>query len=274
MVLSKRGLKVLLPVAFFSVLVSCSNNSTTTGDYPSDILPSLTTSWKVTLPVDEDGNDSSDATDVDDRNTDAYEVALSDLKDYEYSPYFMVDDGGVRFRAHCAGATTSGSDYPRCELRQEYNGGNNYWSVDDYQQLKTTLKITHTPVEKPEVCFTQIHGPEDEPLRLQYSANDGIYLVYNESNKDYDTGLDYTLGDILNITVTVQDGDITCYVENEANGNTYSKTWTSSDDTGYFKVGCYTQSSIFLSQFKDGYEDEDMDAYGEVIVYSVSLTEN
>ncbi|MDC7221756.1 MAG: polysaccharide lyase family 7 protein [Spirochaetales bacterium] len=260
-------------------------------EYPSDIIPGIPENWKITLPVDENGDDSSEiylsGGSVDDRNTDAYEVVLDDLLDYEYEPYFQVDDGGVRFRAHCAGATTSGSKYPRSELRQEYNGGDNYWSVDNYQYLNTRLKVTHTPEQKPEVCITQIHGPDDEPLRIQYHADYGLYIIWNESNKDYDNALDYTLGDVLDITVTVdtlsgvdsdedgEDDNITCEITNESTGESYYKTWTSADDEGYFKVGCYTQSTVWLNEYKgDSYEDEDIDAYGEVIVYSIDLVED
>lgn len=271
---------------------SSSTNSTTSEDsdevkesyeYPTDVIPSISENWKLTLPVDEDGNDSSEATCLDERNDEAWEIALDDLEDYKYEPYFQVDDGGVRFRGHCAGATTEGSKYPRSELRQEFNGGDNYWSVDNYQYLNTRLKVTQTPVEKPEVCITQIHGPIDEPLRVQYHAEKGVYLIWNEDNKDYDNALDYTIGDMLDITVIVNDvyvdneykGNITCEITNESTDETYSKTWDSSDSTGFFKVGCYTQSTIFLNEYKgDNYEDEDLDAYGEVIVYSIELEEN
>ena len=254
--------------------VSATPKSTSSGNYPSDILSGLT-NWKVTLPVDKNGDDSSDATDVSDRNTNPWEIAGSDLINFEYPPYFYAENGEVVFHAHCAGATTSGSDYPRCELRQEVGGGDNYWSVDDYQYLHVKLRVTHTPVEKPEVCMTQIHGPENEPLRLQYHADKGLYLVWNESNKDYfKSTVSYTLGQTLEVTVVVDNGDITCTVTNTDTNETYTKTWTSNDSTGYFKVGCYTQSSIFLSQFKSGYNDESIDAYGEVRVSQIDLVEN
>jgi hypothetical protein len=276
---------LLLPLVFTGCVTDGNETASTqdSGLFPSDIIPSLTTNWKVTLPVDMSGRDSSAAASVKERNTSPWEIVLADLEGFDYKPYFQVDDGGVRFRAHCAGTTTSGSKYPRCELRQEYMGGNNYWSVDDYQQLKTRLKITQTPVNKPEVCFTQIHGPEDEPLRIQYHADKGVYVVWNEKNKDYGNMLPYTLGDMLDITVTVDDvydgdtylGNITCEMVNESTGDTYKKTWDSSDDTGYFKVGCYTQSTIFLKEYKGGsYKDEPKDAYGEVIVYSIDLIES
>ncbi|GAA4848838.1 polysaccharide lyase family 7 protein [Algivirga pacifica] len=240
--------------------------------YPTDIIPSLV-DWKITLPVDANGDDSADAPNVDSRNKNAHEVKDANLIDYTYTPYFYAANGEVYFRGHCAGATTSGSKYPRSELRQRVGGGDNYWSVNDYQYLQTELRVTHLPVEKPEVSMVQIHGPVDEPLRVQYHANQGVYIIWNETNKDTANALDYSLGERLRVTVTVDNGDITCLIENLDRSTSYSKTWASSDATGYFKVGCYTQSSIFLSEFKTGYNNEPLDAYGEIAVKSITLTE-
>ncbi len=246
--------------------------ATSSAHYPSDILLGLT-DWKVTLPVDEDGKDSSGATNVDDRNSDAWEVVGEDLVDYEYPPYFLAKDGEVFFRAHVLGATTSGSKYPRSELRQLVGGGDNYWSVQKKQSLEVEMRVTHLPVNKPEVSLVQIHGPEDEPLRVQYHSDVGVYIIWNESNKDTENAIDYTLGEGLRITVAVEDGEITTNIVNLDTKESTSKTWTSSDSTGYFKVGCYTQSSAFLADFKDGYENEPDGAYGEVAVSRIELLE-
>jgi hypothetical protein len=241
--------------------------------YPSDILPGLT-KWKITLPVDKNGKGSEDASKVENRNTNPWEVIGKDLIHFEYSPFFEVRDSAVVFRAPCWGATTRGSKYPRCELRQEVGGGNNYWSFTKHQKLEVILAVTHTPVQKPTVCMTQIHGPENEPLRLQYDASKGLELVWNESHFVYFRDqVDYSLGQKLHVIVEVKNGDITCTVTNMATGQNFSKTWTPVDKTAYFKVGCYTQSSIFLSQFKSGYNDENMDAYGEVLVSKINLLE-
>ena len=239
---------------------------------PTDIIPGLT-KWKLTLPVDENGNDSSGVTDVDNRNTNPWEILDNGLIGFEYSPYFRAENGEVIFRAHCAGATTSGSYYPRSELRQRVGGGDNYWSMNDYQFLQTTFNITQVPIEKPEISMVQIHGPSDEPLRVQYHTDIGVYIIWNESNKDTQNALPYELGDSLQVTVTVENGDITTKIENLSKDTSYTKTWTSNDATGYFKVGCYAQSSIFLSQFKDGYNDEPLSAYCEMGVSGITLVE-
>jgi hypothetical protein len=241
--------------------------------YPTDLIPGLT-DWKLTLPIDEDGNDSSEIALVADRNTNPDEIVQDDLIDYDSAPYFRLENDEVYFRGHCGGATTSGSKYPRSELRQRVGDGDNYWSVNDYQSMELTLRVTHTPVEKPEVCMAQIHGPENEPFRLQYHTEKGLLLVWNESNKIYfEDDVSYELGQALHVTVIVENGDIAFSIENTDTDETYAYSWTSNDSTGYFKVGCYTQSSMFLSQFKDGYEDEEPDAYGEVAVSQIELVE-
>ncbi len=240
--------------------------------YPSDIIPELS-HWKITLPVDKDGNDSSNETDYLNRNTNPLEVY--ELTNYEYPPYFKVIDNEVVFRAHCAGATTCGSKYPRSELRQLVGGGGNYWSVNDYQYLQVELRVTHTPVEKPNVCITQIHGPENEPLRVHFDANKGLYIVWNHTNHIYiKDEVPYTLGQKLRITVEVNNDNVNCSILNLDNNKSYSYSWTPDEKTGYFKTGCYTQSSIFISQWDSSYNDESPDAYGEVRISKIELIEN
>lgn len=241
--------------------------------YPTNIIPSLV-QWKVTLPVDKDGNDSSNATNVESRIKTPWEIKDDKLIDFHYPPYFEVRDGEVVFRGHCAGATTKGSKYPRCELRQRVGGGDNYWSVQEQQYLLTELRVTHLPVVKPSVCMVQIHGPKDEPLRVQFDKNKGMNIVWNEDNILYfKDKVPYELGQKLRIIVTVDKGNITCVVKNIDTNNEFSYTWKSEDQTGYFKVGCYTQSSIFLSEFKSGWKNEPSDAYGEVRVTKITLKE-
>ena len=238
--------------------------------YPSDLLPALS-AWKLTLPVDAQGADSSDARSVAERNRAAHEVV--DLLGYACPPYFTTDGVEVVFRAHVAGATTRGSKYPRSELRQRVGGSDGYWSVEARQVLDVELRVTHVPVAKPEVCMVQIHGPRGEPLRVQYHAGVGVYLVWNEDHKDTDRALAYALGERLRVHVEVDRGRITTRVENLDRGLHLNMTWVPSERTGYFKVGCYTQSARFLAGFKSGYGPEDPEAYGEVRVSRLEVVE-
>ena len=247
--------------------------------YPVEVVPDIAR-WKITLPVDSNGNDSSGGSSKDDINHNAAEIKDEGLEMLLREPHFFVENGEMVFNAHCAGATTSGSSYPRSELRQRVGGGDNYWSVNDLQYISVDLRVTETPVYKPEISVVQIHGPEDEPLRVQYSANSpgGIWYIWNETNKVYldpsKDNFEYALGQRLRVDVTVEGGRIYLYLKNLDNGQTYANDWESNDSTGYFKVGAYTQSSIYLQSIKGGdAQDEPADAAGEVRVSRIQLFE-
>ncbi|WP_025744159.1 polysaccharide lyase family 7 protein, partial [Aquimarina pacifica] len=139
--------------------------------------------------------------------------------------------------------------------------------------LDVRVRAVHLPVEKPEVSMVQIHGPDDEPLRVEYRADDqGLHVVQNEdSTAEY--VLPYSLGQQLRVTVIVNNGNITCEIINEDTGDSWDDTWEAEDSTGYFKVGCYTQSTMFLEDCKsgEGYSNESPSAYGLVAVKDLSL---
>jgi len=252
--------------------------------YPSDIIPELTKQWKLTLPIDKYGHDNSIASSYKKRDKNSpLEIKDKNLKDYEYPPYFYAKNNEVFFRAYAAGVTTKNSHYPRCELRQ--NVGDNYsmWSLQDKQYLYTELRITHLPQIKPEVTIVQIHGKNDETLRINYHKDKGIYIYRDEKNglTQRDKPLRYSLGEKLQITVNVKKGVINCLIKNVSRGTEFKSTWKSIEPVGYFKVGCYTQSSIFLPEFKRDkngkplyWRGEPSNAYAEVAVAKILLKEN
>ena len=251
--------------------------------YPSDIIPALTQEWKLTLPVDKYGHDNSTASSYKKRDKNSpLEIKDKNLKDYEYPPYFYAKNGEVFFRAYAAGATTKNSHYPRCELRQNVGGHYGMWSLQDKQYLYVELRITHVPIIKPEVTIAQIHGKNDETLRVNYNQNKGIYIYRDEKNglTEGDKPLGYSLGEKLQITVTVKKGIVTCLIKNVSRGTEFKSTWKSKEPVGYFKVGCYTQSSIFLPYFKTDkngnplyLQGEPSNAYAEVAVTKIVLKE-
>lgn len=267
------------PITSSSAASTSSEPTNPNAVYPVDVVPDIAR-WKITLPVDSNGNDSAGGSSKDDINHNADEIKDEGLEMLLREPYFFVENGEMVFNAHCAGATTSGSSYPRSELRQRVGGGDNYWSVNDLQYISVDLRVTETPVNKPEISVVQIHGPDDEPLRVQYSANSpgGIWYIWNETNKVYldpdKDNFEYKLGQRLRVDVTVDGGRIYLYLKNLDNEQTYSNDWESNDSTGYFKVGAYTQSSIYLQSIKGGdAQNEPADAAGEVRVSRIQLFE-
>ncbi|MFD2562583.1 polysaccharide lyase family 7 protein [Aquimarina rubra] len=264
-------------------IIATPQGNSSGGTNPSDILSNLD-QWKITFPLDGNGkdstNDSKSGNNCNDRNKNASdsEIEMGDLMGQipaPYAEYFYVEGDEVVFKAHCGGATTGGSSYPRSELRQMPGGNDNYWSMNDYQYLDVRVRATHLPVEKPEVSMVQIHGPGDEPLRVEYRSDEqGLHVVQND-DIEVDNVLPYSLGEQLRVTVTVQNGRVYCRIENESRPSldAWTDDWKSEDSTGYFKVGCYTQSTMFLKDCKsgEGYDNESPDAYGEVRVKDMTL---
>ena len=109
--------------------------------------------WKITLPIGP--------------QDDATEVEQPDLASFVKRPFFRVnrDGTGVVFRAPAGGATTSGSDYPRSELREMTAGGTQEasWSNASGKHVMTiTQAITDAPKVKSHVVAGQIHDAEDD----------------------------------------------------------------------------------------------------------------
>jgi len=154
--------------------------------------------WKITLPVDANGDGKVD------------EVDVSGLRTYSHPDYFYLDEQGfLVFNAPNKAITTSGSTNTRSELRQMYRGVNKKIKTHDRKnnfaikanrrakkfadiggQLEATLKVNHVainaknPNKKPafSVVVGQIHadknssdvkkgkpyGYGNEPLKIYY----------------------------------------------------------------------------------------------------------
>ena len=162
---------------------------TTTPTTPQggDIMDYLTKDWKITMPFDEDGNDSGNVSNPDDRNNEAVEYQYDELQQAsdDYPNYFYVSNNEVFFVAHCGGATTTGSIYPRCELRgvNPSNGDDGLMSFSNGHSLDVTVRAVETPVEKPEVCMVQLKGSSsNEIIRVDFmdDTSNGIHITQNE----------------------------------------------------------------------------------------------
>ena len=99
---------------------------------PSDILN--LDNWYLGLPIGSD----EDPTNIEQPELDSYSI----------DPWFEVtsDCTGVQFRAAVNGVTTSGSSYPRSELREIDGGDNASWSsTSGTHTMVIKEKITHLP---------------------------------------------------------------------------------------------------------------------------------
>ena len=250
------------------------------GQAPSSILPDIA-NFKIQYPLDENGDDYTgvDWEDRDDPHISSENI--TNLSGYTaplpYQDYFYADGNEVVFKAHCAGALTSINAYPRTELRERPGGTDGFWNFADEQELNATFRVTHLPDIKQEVCMLQIKGNTtpstsntSETLRLEYRANSGqgLHLVVNETTTLNDI-MDYSLGETIEARLYVNNGDVTVELTNTSTGDTYFNQYASAYDWGYFKAGCYTQSSIWVE--KNGVGDELPTAYGEVRFSNLAL---
>lgn len=198
--------------------------------------------WKLTLPL------------VDAEDGDALEIR--DLMGYQNPDYFFVGpDGAMVFVAVVDGATTSGSRYPRSELREMNDGDEAEWQLTEGGTMTATLSVDEVPVYHHGVpgrlIVGQIHGEDDELIRLYYEHGT-IYFANERSgpdNEELDFPLknaagqfpDIDLGETFSYLIDARGDTLT--VEVHADGDVYSSVTPINDvwqtDIFYFKAGVY-----------------------------------
>ncbi len=215
---------------------------------PADVID--LSSWMLTLPVETSQPGSPD------------EVKQPALAAFVDKQWFCVTSKGdaVMFRAHCGGATTKSSRFPRCELREMTADGRRRaaWSTDDATPhlLNMKVAITKTPPVKPHVVCAQIHDANDDVMMVRLEGRQ----LFVERNKTGDVMLDddYELGTPFEVTIQAHKGSIAVSYNGEQ-----KMDWPISRQDCYFKAGCYTQSNTDKGDFAD--------SYGEVVLYRLQV---
>jgi Alginate lyase len=212
------------------------------------------TNWKITLPTGTSGSPT--------------EVKQPELARFMVSPWFLKSASELRFRAPVNGVTTSGSSYPRSELREMTNNGstNASWSsTAGTHTMIITQAITAVPQGKKHVVAGQIHDSgddvivirlEDKKLFVDINGTDGPVLDSN-----------YSLGRKFTVKFFVTGGTTKIYYNNSA---TPAHTLNKSYSGAYFKAGAYTQSNCSTEGSKGGACTDTN--YGEVVIYSLNVT--
>src|ERR1041385_1470648 len=136
--------------------------SSTGASFPAQVLNLL--NWKLTLPIDTSAPGSPD------------EIKQPQLATYSNTNYFYLNTtkDGVVFIAPCGGATTSGSGYPRSELREMTNSGTAQasWSMTaGTHTMEVTEAFTHLPVVKPHCVGAQIHNAADDVITVRLEGS-------------------------------------------------------------------------------------------------------
>ena len=233
-------------------LIACMAG-TPAANVPANVLD--LTNWKLNIPLDEDHDGRSD------------EIKQPKLNTYSITPWFQTNENNtcVVFRANCGGTTTSGSGYPSSELREMINNGKNGagWSSDEGTHImEIEQAITHLPKVKPHIVAGQIHDANDDvivfrleekKLFIDHNGADGAILTKN-----------YEPGTKFKVKFEVSGGQVKSYY-NDVLVETYPVHFSGA----YFKAGAYVQSNC---QGKKKVEGESCDAYGEVVIYKVSVT--
>lgn len=201
-------------------------------------------SWKLTLP---EGHPT--------------EIAQPELATYAHDELFFVDpaERAVVFRAPCGGATTSGSSYPRAELREMTAGGADEasWSTaSGTHELIVRAAITHLPLAKPHVVAAQIHDASDDVLMIRLEGSKLFIELAGEDGPVLDDA--YALGTPFTVRLEATGGKIRVWYDG------VQKLELEKDVSGcYFKAGCYTQSNTSKGDAPD--------AYGEVKIYGLGV---
>jgi len=230
------------------------------------------THWKLTLPTGSSG--------------DPTEITPTQLAGgFTNVNFYTAADGSMTFWCPVDGVTTSGSSYPRSELREEINGlvdDDAYWTIGQFpvSELTATLQVQQYPNDqsKQRVIIGQIHGSSFPFIKLVYEHDSGRGVIVGQINQNTtssDTEADYTIAsgvaDITtnttfsyDIKTVVSNGIATLYVSVNGGGPTgiVESAWINGSNNGlYFKAGDYCQESGTSSTLG-----------GQVAFYALSVT--
>jgi hypothetical protein len=207
--------------------------------------------WKLTLPTGSQGK----PTEVDRPRLDASTA----------NPWFRpTSAGGVAFRAPVNGVTTSGSHYPRSELREMSGDGSTPagWSASaGAHAMRVVEAFTHLPSGKAELVGAQIH---DATHDITVFRLEGSSLYVTSDNNPHFTLVtsNYTLGTPFEAGYVIYQGQITAYF----NGNQVATLPAPSLTGAYFKAGAYAQANCTNAPPCSA------DNYGETVIYQLAVS--
>lgn len=215
--------------------------------YPADVLDLR--NWYIGLPI---GAAESP------RNVEQPELAT-----FAVDPWFVPtgDCAGVQFRAPVNGVTTSGSSYPRSELREMSGSSKASWSSTSGTHTMTVRqRVERLPNTKPHVVVGQIHDSSDDVSVFRLEGDD-LYLT-NGDDAHYKliTG-SLALGTEFEVRFVVSGGQIKAYY-NGTLVSTIAKRFSG----GYFKAGAYTQANCSNSAPCSSSN------YGQVVIRGLSVS--
>ncbi len=198
--------------------------------------------WKLTLPIDADGNGRADE--------------IADPAATELPPWFRKTPEGLLFVAPAGGARTSDNTaYARSELREmEAPGKAAAWDcLKASRSMKLSQRLLSSPLAKPEVAIGQIHDARNDNLILRYvgpAVADGrrdtgrIELLWNNASRRELLDAAYTLGQPMDITITIRQGRLEVAYRNAASG--VVKQVDAALDAGLVSGACFFKAGLYI----------------------------
>src|SRR5262245_31206162 len=191
--------------------------------------------WKLTLP-----------------DTNATVISAADLSAGFTNKYFHTGaDGSMLFLVPVTGGTTSGSDFPRSELREVLDPLDNRvdWPPYGRHVLTAQCRVLQVPSSK-RVVIGQIHsylGDAPPMMKLAFNSGQVEALVRLNASSSVDTHFPLTsvgLSNVINYQIILTDG----LLEVTVNGATQSVNMLEADPAWkyqiyYFKAGAYCQDN-------------------------------
>ena len=240
----------LAPLLFAAAATLLSTAPAVRADLVSTVSPAQNfdmSHWKLTVPVDRSGGVTGEAMEMS-------SAQLMAAPGYSAKWFRTASNGALNMEAAINGATTSGSSFPRSELREQMIAGSDSanWYAAGNAVLEAQLTINEVPSATGKIVVGQIHGVDAVPLvklRYVYTASGGGKLdalvkatPSSTSDISYRLASNLPLKTRFDYRIAVSRGVMTLSVNNEPPvQHVISSQWAS---TGlYFKAGAYVQAN-------------------------------
>jgi hypothetical protein len=193
------------------------------------------------------------------------EVSPAGLATFELVPYFAATvDGWVQVRVPVNAGTTSGSSYPRCELREmTASGGQAAWdSKTANRWYEYEISVTHLPLKKPQMCVLQLHDDSDDLLEVIYQKSSSGGWEFTQRVNGSSSGqptISHTLGRPCVLALGIVKGVPTVYRDGVA---IMSTTKMPQSSKTYAKLLNYLQSNT---------KTDKVGEYGEIMARNVRV---
>jgi PKD repeat protein len=173
---------------------------------------------------------------------------------YTNAPYFYTGtDGSMVFWAPINGATTSGTTFPRSELREliATNDTGVNWVPYGTHILNAQCKVLQVPTSTKEVIIGQVHAESGAALPTVKVIFDNGKVHGTIKTNSTDDGSDFdfptvtvALSNTITYTLEILNGLATVVINNKTNTyNIFQSDPNYTNSTQYFKAGDYCQAN-------------------------------